>query len=104
MKARIEELLVRFTSRKFLLTAIGAFALYSQRQYGEMVVLLLGFVGVEGGADLVAKYKGRTLTARDIENTVSQNIVNIDDDPDTSRIVSGKPSPTPLFDEEPEEE
>lgn len=96
----MKELVLRYTSRKFVLTALGALALYSVGQYGEMVVLILGFVGVEGGADLVSKYKSRTLTAVDIEKAVSQN----DDSPDTSRVVTGKPTPTPMFNEEPKDE
>ncbi len=92
---------MRYTGRKFLLTAVGAFALYSAGQYGEMVVLVLGFVGVEGGADLVKKYQTRTLTASDIGTAVSQNA---EYEVDTSKVVTGKPKPTPLFNETEKEE
>ena len=100
MKAKLYNFVNSLLSRKFLLTVIGASALWSIHQYGEMVVLLLGYLGVEGGADLVTRYKGRTLTASDVQNAMSQNI---DDAPDTSRVVTGKPESAPLFNEEPEE-
>ena len=97
MKVKLYNFLNSLLSRKFLLTAIGAGALYSIHQYSEMVMLLLGYLGVEGGADLVTRYKGRTLTASDVQNAVSQNV---DDAPDTSKVVTGN---TPLFNEEPKE-
>lgn len=84
-------------SRKFLLTVSGAIALWSIGQYGEMVVLLLGYLGVEGGADIVNRYKGRVLTASDIEKVTSQNV---DYEVDTSKVVAGNAKPTPLFNEE----
>lgn len=95
MQAKIAVFIESLMSRKFILTVVGAFALYTSKQYTELVVLILGYLGVEGGADLVSRYKTRNLTARDIENAVSQNI---DEGVDTSKIVSGKD--TPLFNEE----
>jgi hypothetical protein len=100
MKAKLLVFLNSLLSRKFLLTLAGAVSLYQIKQYSQMCVLILGYLGVEGGADIVNRYKTRTLTAADVENAVSHNI---DDTPDTSKIVSGKLSATPLFDEETEE-
>lgn len=92
----MQEFLQSLLSRKFLLTVSGAVALWSMKQYDQVVVLLLGYVGVEGGADLVSRYKGGTLTASDIENVTSQN-----DEVDVSSVTTGKP--TPLFNEEEKE-
>lgn len=97
----MKDFLNSLLSRKFLLTVSGAVALWSIQQYGEMVVLILGYLGVEGGADLVDRYKGRTLTASDIEKVTSQNN---EYEVDTSKVVTGKPKPTPLFNEEEKEE
>jgi len=91
----MKQFIYSFLSRKFMLTVIGAAALWSIGQYGEMVVLLLGYIGVEGGADLVERYKSGTLTHSDIESTMSQNTET--DEVDKNVIVTGA---TPLFDEE----
>ncbi len=98
----MSKFLCRYTSRKFLFTLIGAVALYSAGAYAEMVILLIGYIGVQGGADIVSKYQGGTLTASDIETAVSHNT---DDTPDTSKIVTGGTTltATPLFDESPKE-
>ena len=80
-------------SRKFILTLCGAIALFANKQYDQFVMLVLGYVGVEGAADVISRYKSGTLTALDIENAVSQN----DDEPDRNVVITGN---TPLFDEE----
>lgn len=101
MRNQIKLFLKSCLSRKFVITFAGVIALWSIHQYSEMVVLILGYVGVEGGADIVSRYKNRTLTASDVQNVVSQNI---DDAPDTSKVVTGKDVGTPLFDELPKKE
>lgn len=84
-----------FLSRKFLLTLGGAIALWQQRQFSEFVILLLGYVGVQGASDIVGKYKNGTLSASDVETVVSHNI---ETEVDTSKVVTG--NSTPLFNEE----
>ena len=71
MQKYLSRLIVRLTSRKFLVTAAGALALYSSKQYTEFVVLILGYLGVEGGADLVQRYRTGGLTALDIQEAVN---------------------------------
>ena len=95
----MKQFITSFLSRKFMLTVIGAAALWSIGQYSEMVILLLGYIGVEGGADLVERYKGGTLTHTDIENTMSQNVET--DVVDRNVVITGN---TPLFDETLEKE
>lgn len=93
----MNEFIKRYTSRKLILTVAGALALYSAGAYSEVVILLLGYIGIQGGSDIVSKYNSKTLTASDIQ------AVTDDYDVDTSKIVSGKPQPTPLFNEEEKE-
>jgi hypothetical protein len=83
-------------SRKFLLTLSGVIALYSIHQYDQMCILILGYLGVEGGADIVGRYKERSLTATDVQNAVSQNVVY---ELDTSQVLPGNAKPAPLFNE-----
>lgn len=101
MKAKILVFLESLLSRKFLLTLAGAGALWSIQQYSEMVLLILGYLGVEGGADIVNRYKERSLTASDIEKVMSQNN---DYEVDTSKVVTGNAKSTPLFNEEEKED
>jgi len=89
----MKELLQRYTSRKLLITVGGAVALFSVGAYDQVVILLLGYVGIEGGADIVSKYKGGTLKASDIQALSD----NADDyEVDTSKVETGKPAPMPL--------
>lgn len=88
-------------SRKLLLTLAGALALWSAGQYDQVVILILGYVGVEGGADLVSRYKERSLTATDVQNAVSQNNVY---EVDTSKVVTGNAKDAPLFNEQEKED
>jgi hypothetical protein len=84
-------------SRKFLLTLAGVVVFYYNKQYDQMTILILGYVGIVGGADIVTRYKNGSLTASDVETVLSQN----DDAPDTSKVVTGKD--VPLFDEKEKE-
>jgi hypothetical protein len=93
----MKEFINRYTSRKLILTVAGAVALYSAGAYDQVVILLIGYIGVQGGSEIVSKYKSKTLTASDIEAVTDNYEV------DTSKIVSGKPKPTPLFNEEEKE-
>lgn len=97
MKARIEQFLLSLLSRKFLITIVGAYFLYQLKRYDEMVLLVLGFLGVEGGADIVSRYKSRSLVASDVLNSMSQND---ETGVDTNKVITGK---TPLFNEEEQE-
>jgi hypothetical protein len=93
----MKEFINRYTSRKLILTVAGAVALYSAGAYDQVVILLIGYIGVQGGSEIVSKYKTKTLMASDIEAVTDNYEV------DTSKIVSGKPKPTPLFNEEEKE-
>ena len=97
MKQFITDLVKRLSSRKFLLALGGAYVLYQNKQWGELVALLLGFIAAEGGADIVDKIKTGTKITNEYRNGTSQND---EFEVDTTKIETGKPTNTPLFDEE----
>lgn len=94
-------LIRRFTSRKFLLSVAGLVTLALNGQWNEFTFVLLGYVGAEGGADLVERLKTGVSTLNTYVNSESHNDVDIEE-VDTTRIITGKA--TPMFDEEPIEE
>jgi len=97
MKARIVLFLESLLSRKFLIAVVGVAMFISMDEYDQALIILLAYLGVEGGADVVSRYKGGTLNTSVIENAMSQNI---DSEVDTSTVVTGKASGVPLFNEE----
>ena len=52
----MKELLKRLTSRKFLLAVAAALVFYANGQWAELVAVILGYLGVEGGADIAGRF------------------------------------------------
>lgn len=92
---KLKETLDRMLSRKFLLALAGAITLMANKEWAAMVTLLLGYIAAEGGADVVDRLKNGAKVANRYINPESQN-----DEVDTSIITTGKPEPTPMFNEE----
>jgi hypothetical protein len=98
MSAKLRDLFYRLTSRKFLMSVIGiGLVIYFPDNADSVIKILALFIGLEGAADVASRIKksGNAIT---FENVESQNV---EIPVDTSVIVSGKPDPTPLFNEEP---
>jgi hypothetical protein len=49
------ELLERLTSRKFLLVLGGVIIAIANKEWGVVVTLILGYLGVEGTADIISR-------------------------------------------------
>ena len=56
----IGELVKRFSSRKFLLTLAGGLTLAANQQWTELVILLTGYTGIEGFADITQRKASAT--------------------------------------------
>lgn len=50
--------LTGLTSRKFLLSVAAFITLLANEQYPEAVAVVLGFVGMEGAADVASRVRG----------------------------------------------
>lgn len=50
-----KELLGRLTSRKFLLVLGGVIIAVANKEWGVAVTLILGYLGVEGTADIIER-------------------------------------------------
>lgn len=99
MKKFLEDMFQRATSRKFIITVIGLATLASNTQWTEFTALILGYLTAEGAGDVVERFKSSTST---LDSYVNPQSHNIDEEVDTSVVVSGKD--TPLFNEEIKEE
>lgn len=53
----MKDLLTSLLSRKFLLALGTSLVFIANGAYGEAVAVILGFLGVEGTADAVSRYK-----------------------------------------------
>jgi hypothetical protein len=99
MSAAFKSFLIRFTSRKFLLAVVGMVLVILLPEHSNDIIKLVAlFVGFEGAADVAQRVTGRPMSTMTVENTVSHNAD--DSVVDTSRIISGKPEDTPIFNEE----
>ena len=56
------EFLKSLLSRKFLLALAGLLTLVANKQYPEAVTVLLGYLGVEGAADVATRVTGNSPT------------------------------------------
>lgn len=73
MQKAIRDLYYKFTSRKFLLTLAAALVLYANKQWTELVLLISGYMGIEGVADAVERYRAPDST-KAVEATKQQAI------------------------------
>ena len=87
MKKFLASLIKRVTSLKFLLTLSTALVLVANQQWNELVVLILGYIGVEGAGDVVSRY-GDTKVARDKELWQLENL-EADDPVDKTTTTPG---------------
>lgn len=95
----MDAIIKRFASRKFLLTIAGIALVIGLPEHADNIVQIIGmFVGAEGLADVVERYKKGTLGHDDDTTVVSYNDEDGDGGVDTTTIVTG--NDTPLFDEE----
>lgn len=61
MKAKIDVILSKWLSRKLMVFAISAVALFSGRIDGDAwIILATAYIGVEGTIDAVTRLKGLT--------------------------------------------
>lgn len=51
----MSEFITRLSSRKFLLAAAAVLGLIAEHQYPEAVAVVLGYLGVEGYADVTGQ-------------------------------------------------
>lgn len=56
MQRFLADLIKRLTSRKFMLTVGTALILIANQQYNELVLLIAGYLGVEGLGDAAERY------------------------------------------------
>lgn len=76
----MKDFIKRLTSRKFLLTVAAAVNFYANKQYTEMALVVLAYLGVEGGSDIVATYAQNKYVAPTKQLLASD--LGIDDDDD----------------------
>jgi hypothetical protein len=94
MKSFMKDLIERLTSRKFLLTVSTALVLIANKQWDMLVLMVGGYVGVEGIGDAAARYAQPKAAAAqaDLESTKIQ-LLGTDALPDTgvdkSQLVAG---------------
>ena len=50
--------ITRLTSRKFLMAVAGLLVLAAERQWSEFVIVLMGYLGIEGGVDAINTRRG----------------------------------------------
>lgn len=88
----------RLTSRKFLLTVATALILVANEQWAELVVLVSGYIGIEGVGDAVSRYSVEKTKQAAVETSPAaqrnSGMVHIDepDDDDLSQVIPGTPS------------
>lgn len=78
----MHDLLMRLTSRKLWLAVGGFITFVANKQYTEAMAVVLGYLGVEGGADMLRGGGSIPFAAKNAE---SHN----DGEPDKSAIVTG---------------
>jgi hypothetical protein len=90
MKNALANFIARLSSRKFLLTVAAALTFYANKQYMELAITIVTYLGVEGSSDLVSAYaKQRYTVPATIEQT-TQLIQSGDLETETSKnIVPG---------------
>jgi hypothetical protein len=54
-KINWREIFIRLTSRKFLLVLGGVIIAIANREWSVVITLILGYLGVEGAADIVSR-------------------------------------------------
>lgn len=92
-----KDIVLRLTSRKFLLTLAAALILVANEQWTELVILISGYMGIEGvgdAAERVATQKTKqaelTITAEQAKKqSESMSTVNTPADYDLTRVVPG---------------
>lgn len=96
----MKEFLQRLTSRKFLLTIAGItlVTLFPERS-GEIVTLIVTFIGAEGVADTVDRYATQTTVQKQIDHQMTQLELGGGDSPadvDKSAFTPGYAADTPM--------
>lgn len=88
MKKFLSDLIKRLTSRKFLLTLGTALILVANQQWTELVILVSGYVGVEGLGDATQRFAAEK--TKQTENVLKDTLVQYDalgDPSDVNRDV-----------------
>lgn len=89
MKKFLTGLLARLTSRKFLLALGTGLVFYVNKQYTELMWVVLGYLGAEGGTDAVRAYSEQKYV--ETVKTVNDSLFlqGDDEDIDRSSVVPG---------------
>lgn len=93
----MKDFFMRLTSRKFLLTVAAACILAANNQWAEFVVLVSGYMGIEGlgdAADRVAAQKTKQVELTNATELKKAQASEMDfsggaSDVDTSMIIAG---------------
>ena len=93
----MKDFFMRLTSRKFLLTLAAALILVANERWAELVVLISGYMGIEGigdAADRVAQQKTKQVELTQATEVARSKIENYELDPaedidPTQPIVAG---------------
>lgn len=88
MKKFLADFIKRLTSRKFLLTLGTALILVANQQWTELVILVSGYVGVEGLGDATQRFAAEK--TKQTENVLKDTLVQYDaigDPSDVNRDV-----------------
>lgn len=93
----MKDFIKRLSSRKFLLTVGTACILVANQQWTELVVLISGYVGVEGLGDASARYQAEKTKQNQVDQTTAMLEAGlVPDDVDKSSITPGGESTDPL--------
>lgn len=88
-----KELLARLTSRK-LWIAIGSFILFvTNEQYSEALLVVLTYLGIEGGADVASRLKSGTNSTQGLLDALARSREVVSDDDDDFSAIDGKGRP-----------
>lgn len=89
MKKFLADLVARLSSRKFVLTVFGIFAVTAFPAHADSVIqLIVVFVGAEGAADVVERY--RKAPEIDLSKVNTQQLADLYNDAvDTGEIEPG---------------
>lgn len=89
----MKDLLKRLTSRKFLLALSAALALAANKQYTELMGVVIAYIGAEGGSDIATRYAAQkyAIPAKVDQQTQLINSGDLELTTEPKVIVPGQP-------------
>lgn len=83
MNARLVEFVKSLLSRKFLLALSAFLAAVANGEWTAAVTIVLGYLGVEGGADFIERARKAPALPAGVDT------LDGDDEPDKTRVIAG---------------